>query len=154
VGEGSLPSAYITPATNLWKMGALHSSDTRRSEFESLHLNQTAYEDRTEAIHDYQCFVIDYTGRELSCPSDVMNAFNAIQNVLKRTVRTDFWYGVLETYLDKALLWTLRGPHKRRNLSLPLTKIEFKNLLFPSWTWAGWRGKVEYGSYFDVTGLR
>ncbi len=105
MGEESLPSAYITSTTDLWNMGALHFSDTRRSESESLHLNQTAYENRTEAIHDYQCFVIDYTGRELSCSSDVMNAFNAIQNVLKRTMRTDFWYDVLEVNLDKALLW-------------------------------------------------
>lgn len=72
--------------------------------FYSFHLKRTEYPDLEEAIQDYQKRLSDYTTRNTSDDSDILNAFKGIATVMKRSMKTDFCYGLPESHLDSALL--------------------------------------------------
>lgn len=150
VGENSPIFARVYRASNLWNMGSPYTSDFRNGYHGSFHLKRAEYADPREAVQDYQNRVEEYTRRDLTYHADILNAFKGIEAVMKRSMSTEFWYGLPEFQLDTALLWTLTGAHKRRGVSAK----GFTKSCFPSWTWAGWDSSVELGSYFFITGLR
>ncbi|KAI4231922.1 MAG: hypothetical protein L6R40_007577 [Gallowayella cf. fulva] len=83
------------------------------------------------------CRVVQsYTLRHLTFPSDILNAFKAIEARLHSLFRSDFVFGLPRSELDSQLLWQPAGPMKRRRD--PKTNLP----LFPSWSWAGWVGEV------------
>lgn len=84
-----------------------------------------------------------YTPRSLSFGSDALNAFSGIMNYLRPIMRGGYAYGLPETELDEALLWQPMGLITRRK------HPDSGSSMFPSWTWAGWVGPVNY-IYADV----
>ena len=144
IGEGSRPCARIYPKSNLWNLGSPFASQISNSNFGSFHLRRQEHTSVESAISEYFNFVPQYTQRDLTYSSDILNAFKGIEGVMKQTMRTHFWYGLPEKFLDAALLWTLVGPHKKREVTIK----GFHESHFPSWTWAGWDSEVELGSYF------
>lgn len=87
-------------------------------------------------------------GIDLSYTSDVLNAFKGIESVLGRAMKTRFWYGIPEIYIDYGLLWTAK--HARSKAPERLVRLQ----AFPSWCWAGWNWWVELGDYFQPEGLK
>ncbi|KAI4190017.1 MAG: hypothetical protein L6R41_001072 [Letrouitia leprolyta] len=88
----------------------------------------------------YHRVVQTYTSRHLTYPSDILNAFKALEARLYPLFRSDFIFGLPRSELDSQLLWQPAGPIKRRrdpNTNLPM---------FPSWSWAGWVGEVRCNS--------
>ncbi len=79
----------------------------------------------------YICAVQLYTQRKLTLESDILRAFEGVANVLQRHMKTDFLYGLPESMLDYALLWESAQQLRRRPD-------------FPSWSWAGWVGEVQW----------
>lgn len=150
VGENSPIFARVFRASNLWNMGSPYTSDPGNGYYGSFHLQRAKYADPREAMLDYHTRVEDYTVRDLTYHSDILNAFKGIEAVMKRSMSTEFWYGLPESRLDTALLWTLYGAHKRRGVSVK----GFTKSCFPSWTWAGWDSKINSRSYFHITDLR
>jgi hypothetical protein len=75
--------------------------------------------------------VEDYTSRDLSYPSDILKAFSGFLQVQQRMIGTDSLSGLPTSIFDMALLWQPVGPMQRRDG-------------FPSWSWAGWQGRVRW----------
>jgi hypothetical protein len=85
----------------------------------------------------YRKAVKGYTQRNMSVQSDVVNAFAGITHLIAQGTNTKFWYGMPEFAFDQALLWVPRETLSRR--------LDAEGVpLFPSWTWAAWKGHTSY----------
>jgi len=72
-----------------------------------------------------------YTGRTLSFPSDILNAFAGVLQWQSNAFNTQTYYGLPTCFFDLALLWQ------------PTAQLE-RRPGFPSWSWAGWTGEVRW----------
>jgi hypothetical protein len=84
-------------------------------------------------FHLYASLVHEYSKRELSYDTDVINAFSGISAVLRHFLNSSSVSGLIECVLDVCLLWVPGN-----------SNTHCRNLNFPSWSWAGWRGEVFY----------
>ena len=94
--------------------------------------------ERQPVWNNYRRAVVEYTKRNISDESDVVNAFQGIVSLLQPAFKGDFLFGLPETELDIALLWQPTSFIRRR------IDPESKAPLFPSWSWVGWIGGVAY----------
>ena len=80
--------------------------------------------------------VDEYTSRDLSYDSDILNAFAGVTSYLSERLHTSFMYGMPERYLIRSFLWAQvdSNPLERRDAGFPI----------PSWSWAAWKGGVQY----------
>ena len=139
VGEGIDPSAFIYPRTNLWNSSGLYSSLPGLEKTSATWLTRTPVDDPVEALDTYSRLVAQFSSRQMSNPRDIVASFEGILSILRRSLKTDFWFGLPERYLNETLLWQEAGPSVRRNISItPSSKMTF-----PSWSWAGWDTAVE-----------
>lgn len=84
----------------------------------------------------YRRAVDDYTKRKLTWDSDAVDAFAGVEHIVRRGMNTKFWFGLPSFAFEQALLWQAREPLDRR--------IQDNKAIFPSWSWAAWRGQVFY----------
>lgn len=84
----------------------------------------------------YTNAVSQYTKRMMSFDDDAVRAFAGMRDLITRGANTKFWYGMPEFAFDRALLWCPKQPVERRK--------QGKQSLFPSWTWAAWKGRIHY----------
>ncbi|PGH05335.1 hypothetical protein GX51_03056 [Blastomyces parvus] len=119
-----------------------------RSENPLAGLKKTGLLPRNEGVlrifQVYKKLVEQYTSRELSIQSDILNAFSGILAVLADHLKSSFVSGFPAAALDLALLWTPVYPLTRRISSRTAPIETDKGVSFPSWSWAGWLGAVEY----------
>ncbi|KAG2364525.1 heterokaryon incompatibility protein-domain-containing protein [Suillus spraguei] len=107
-----------------------------------------------EPFGTYMGAVNECTRRNLTVESDVVDALTGVTNALAIGFRLGdparvFYCGVILTHLHQALLWH-HNPHTPRACrSLP----NGGSLPLPSWTWAAWRGPVDYMSEHRYLGL-
>ena len=139
VGEGIDPSTFIYPGTNLWNPSGLYSSIWEDIEGSATWLSRTPIPDPVEAVNAYSRLLNQFSGRHMSNPRDIIASFEGILSVLRVCLKTSFWFGLPERYLDETLLWIEAGPSLRRNI--PITPSS--KMLFPSWSWAGWDTTIE-----------
>ncbi|KAL8397835.1 hypothetical protein RB594_004510 [Gaeumannomyces avenae] len=95
----------------------------------------------------YASLVETYTRREFSLKSDIINGFAGVLSVLEKHLESESHTGLPAAVLAHALLWTPAGPMPLRGMRLPTLEnfnIGSPDLQFPSWSWAGWDGPVEY----------
>ncbi|KAK2059682.1 HET-domain-containing protein [Colletotrichum caudatum] len=83
-----------------------------------------------------------YTERKLTQAKDVQAAFSGMANLMEARMRAPFVHGLPSSHFDLALLWEPARSSRRRvaegtreNASIPD---------FPSWSWTGWVGEVQY----------
>lgn len=150
VGEGASLKARFTPTSNLWNVG--RPSNTEDREFGSLRLNLQREQQGDFFRFEYARQLGEYMSRDLSFASDILNAFKGVQNVLEKAMKSKFWYGIPEIYIDYCLLWTAKRLRKQRDTPLKDTPSRLE--AFPSWSWAGWNWHVELGNYFGNRGVR
>ncbi|KAI0886160.1 HET-domain-containing protein [Annulohypoxylon maeteangense] len=99
----------------------------------------------TSSIRDYCFWVKDYTTRQLSFGTDILNAFIGVGNALGAALSSRMLYGIPEKYLAQCLLWSTSGVAYPRGETYEI----------PSWSWASclspvlydWR-YVDYDRYF------
>ena len=82
----------------------------------------------------YARLVRDYTKRHLWYPSDALNAFSGLLELPKHRFDRRFICGLPSNIFNAALLWVPAGGRQQLTPNHP----------FPSWSWAGWIGPVEY----------
>ncbi|UKZ83615.1 hypothetical protein TrVFT333_011424 [Trichoderma virens FT-333] len=99
----------------------------------TVHITNTPY------MHEYCRLVEEYTGRDMSYPSDRLPGINGVLDVFRREFCLQFVQGLPEVLVHMALLWQPRNKLKRVPKD-PKTGLPF----FPSWSWAGWTGPVGY----------
>lgn len=78
------------------------------------------------SLGNYLSWVQDYTSRQLSFSSDILNAFAGAGELLAQTFRTRMMFGHPERYLPQSLMWRCPGTVERR---IHMPRI-------PSWSWA------------------
>ncbi|KAK3381818.1 heterokaryon incompatibility protein-domain-containing protein [Podospora didyma] len=104
-------------------------------------------------IRFYMTSVAAYTGRSLSQPQDILNAFSGVTQLLEWHLCADMHFGLPTSHFDVALLWKpLAGKHRRKpeNLSTETNK-DWGDLEFPSWSWSGWmHSTADPGKGVDV----
>ncbi|KAI9644917.1 hypothetical protein NHQ30_006951 [Ciborinia camelliae] len=80
-----------------------------------------------------------YTARLLTYPSDIINALAGVLDTQGKAMNCDIFYGLPSAIFDMALLWQPSGEMIRREG-------------FPSWSWAGWHGQVQWrGDTMELT---
>ncbi|KAG1728769.1 heterokaryon incompatibility protein-domain-containing protein [Suillus lakei] len=98
-------------------------------------------------ISSYMIAIGQYTQRNLTVESDIIDAITALTNALTRGFELGggdparaFHFGMTLTDLEHALLWQHhpRMPRARRSLT------DEGSSPWPSWAWAAWRGAVHY----------
>lgn len=91
----------------------------------------------------YNELVDNYTRRSLTYSGDVYSAFQAISATVERSTNTGLLWGLPRSRFELALMWeTLHGVTRRTARStLPLTSMN-KHVVFPSWSWMGWKGNA------------
>lgn len=72
-----------------------------------------------------------YTRRELTNPVDILDAFEGVQQVLEKRLNIVIYYGLFEQMMDSSLIWES-------------TKRLTRRPGFPSWSWAGWMGEIQW----------
>lgn len=95
------------------------------------------------AFFNYIFLVKDYTGRNLSYPTDILNAFAGLESVFSRLAGGEFFCGHPESVFDRMLFWI--PAEGQSTLIRRRTSIGFVNsreVLPPSWSWSGWEGRV------------
>jgi hypothetical protein len=128
-GEGLIPTAFVRHSTNLWNPKSAHDHDTDDN-WGDMFLSRSAYTDMNRLLRTHDLLLTDFCSRELSFPSDVLNAFQGLLKVFSDSMSTEFYAGLPVRWLDHSLLWQLYGAGKRRSG-------------FPSFSWAGWEGLVD-----------
>ena len=91
---------------------------------------------------EYLRTVEEYTPRMLSFDSDILAAFAGMSKVLSSMFRSHLLYGLPESLFDCALLWQPAGTIVRR--TIPRYESNLSGVYFPTWSWAGWKGKIVY----------
>ncbi|KAK4032281.1 hypothetical protein C8A01DRAFT_50888 [Parachaetomium inaequale] len=94
----------------------------------------------------YQEIVEAYSRRQLSFVADALNAFAGVGRVLERAFDCSILSGLPTCYLDHALIWAHEGSWTRRVLpdSSHNNRDGLSTKVFPSWSWAGWTGSMQY----------
>lgn len=88
----------------------------------------------------YWRLVRDYTGRDMSLPSDSLNAFSAFTREFQNAGETLTW-GLPISASALNLLWE-HEPWDFRNI--------YRRRDFPSWSWAGWNGTTAMNFPLDA----
>ena len=89
-------------------------------------------------IRVYMNCVSQYSTRKLTQPRDILAAFNGVSNLIGQHMQAPFIFGLPSSHFDLALLWE---PLKAVTRRVEQEKEDFKGLVFPSWSWCGWRGE-------------
>ena len=87
---------------------------------------------RTDAVLSWELYnslVEEYTRRELTYSSDTLNAVSGCLKALGRYTEDVFLCGLPAKMFPLCLLWHSKGRSQR-------------NMPWPSWSWAGWKGAV------------
>ncbi|KAI1774166.1 heterokaryon incompatibility protein-domain-containing protein [Hypoxylon cercidicola] len=116
----------------------------------------TSEEERViKAFGIYKGMVESYTRREFSFKADVLNGFAGVFAVLEKYFKSKTYAGLPAAVLAHALLWAPAGRLSRRGMRLPKPSnlsMGKPDMQFPSWSWAGWDGPVEYRLFKGVEG--
>lgn len=80
---------------------------------------------------DYIGSLYEFSRRKISFESDILNAFAGISKALAAGLDASMCYGIPNSVFDWALLWQPSQKLRRRSE-------------FPSWSWAGWIGGVDW----------
>lgn len=86
---------------------------------------------REPAFVQFTSAVELYTRRELTNPHDILDAFDGVKQVLERRLDTTIYFGLYESRIDSSLIWESSQQLARRPG-------------FPSWSWAGWLGEIQW----------
>ena len=82
----------------------------------------------------YAVTVAEYTSRNLTFESDILNAFAGIGSQFTKKMGKPLLHGLPERYFSKALLWEQAKDVQKREDTLSI----------PTWSWAAWRGRSQY----------
>ncbi|OKL56802.1 hypothetical protein UA08_07777 [Talaromyces atroroseus] len=102
---------------------------------------------KQNCFEEYVRFVRDYSRRSLTHGGDILPAFKGIMMALSEAFATLFFCGMPTAFFHRALLWYPAAPLQRRNIE----SSESTGLIWPSWSWPGWIGKIDYE--FDILHL-
>ena len=86
----------------------------------------------------FDTFLSNYTRRGMSDQLDVLRACKGLFNQITRNTGVSFLWGLPLSDFSRAVLWR---PHHENCVR--------ERSGFPSWSWVGWRGHIEYSYWLD-----
>jgi hypothetical protein len=92
----------------------------------------------------YKEVVEKYSRRQLSFPSDILNAAAGFLATMDECLGSENVFGLPGQYLDLALLWNPAEPSDRRKVGHHEQSEAIDTYVFPSWSWAGWTGSIQH----------
>ncbi|PLB40514.1 HET domain-containing protein [Aspergillus candidus] len=103
-------------------------------DFSSEHCSDLSNEDSVviPALGDFWTTLDDYTGRDLSFPSDILRAFTG---VLRSIHGDNTYHGLPPSEIDRAVLWTLTSRQQKPHRHRPG---------YPSWSWTSHNGPTAH----------
>ena len=108
---------------NYWQDGSFEKTRNGRTHFV-----------RSAVFEEYAKVVAQYSRREMSFEEDAVNALAGLLRIFSVAFGSETVSGLPTTLLDAALLWQPGSSVVRRDPRLGI----------PSWSWAGWKGGVQY----------
>jgi hypothetical protein len=105
------------------------------------------------AFQVYKKLVAIYTRRQFTSKADILNGFAGFFAVLERYLESETLMGLPSAMFSHALMWSPAGRIPRRGCRLAtLDDLDMgaPDQSFPSWSWAGWDGPVEYRLFGDL----
>lgn len=105
------------------------SHDYFREDGSSIRLDDIKWD-----FENYDALVSVFTSRKLTLETDVLNACRGSLNRLSQAAVVEFCFGLPMHDCLRALIWV---PHSQNTLT--------RRFGFPSWSWTGWTGRIEYG---------
>ena len=105
---------------------------------------------RSNSFKAYANFLEWYTGRDMRYVSDVLKAPAGLINILEQCFKCPMIFGVPEILLDAAILWRPYKPSPGLPADQLVRRVAFEGDA-PSWSWAGWKGHVQYDRPFKAT---
>lgn len=93
-------------------------------------------------FEEYQKALATYTRRDLTFSEDILNAFSGIFNKFCPGQDVVVTQGLLAQLLPRTLLW-----YPRRGCTRPEWYQEEKTCLHPSWSWASWKGPIDFDGF-------
>lgn len=138
------------PPLNMWVLPRL-ALDSKKLDF-GLNIMTRAPEwaenirqkewDRAFAF--YAEIILEYSWKRLSYPYDIIDAFSGVLDALEQYSGWTFLNGLPDALFDYALLWAPADITERRPPPPGQPKY-----YFPSWSWCGWIGGVDFNVIFD-----
>lgn len=144
VGEGQSSMAYVYLNSSLWNNSRLQGKLGEGQVAASHRVSRTPFRDGRESSVFYNHLVEQYSDRSMTHQTDALLAIEGVLAVLRSTMGTQFMYGLPIIYLNEALLWLAHDPPVRRTVTMKTTT----DLMFPTWSWAGWQNHVNYRTVF------
>lgn len=90
--------------------------------------------------HRWEETVADFSNRDLTFPTDRLDALGAVGKAFEIAHGYTFWYGMLQKYWDWSLLWVPMKIEPRRATDTYGA--------FPSWSWLSYDGQVLHAGYY------
>jgi hypothetical protein len=110
--------------------------------------------ERNRTVEDvawgYEQLVKAYTPRNLTREEDCINAFQGVISAMRDVYGVRIKWGLAAHYLGRALcwsppnVWTLLRRRTGRHLISRDVLSNSENVPFPSWSWTGWVGGVDF----------
>ncbi len=136
IGEDVTPSIVIYPFTSLWN-NLDHNGPPIAS---NQGIRQALYAKHFKGASQSSLNMLDqYLMRDMSDDSDILNAFEGVMFVMKKILRTHFWYGLPEAFFHRSLLWTPSRRTVRRDAPVRRRNSLLGSRRFPTWSWTRWK---------------
>ena len=97
---------------------------------------------RSKTFQQYAMLLGQYSHRQMTNDGDILNALGGLLHIFRQFFKYPMRYGLPEILFDIALLWQPAEKLAQREIE--------GNSKFPSWSWAGWKGRIYYEEPFDT----
>ncbi|KAM3064978.1 hypothetical protein ACMFMF_011593 [Clarireedia jacksonii] len=104
----------------------------------------------TTSLFEFYCkSVTEVCRRDLSFEGDILDAFAGLLRSIKSSYKSPdrsltFHFGLPSTWFEQALQWTPNLTSKVQRRSAKYHTASALEVPFPSWSWSGWTGQVEF----------
>lgn len=116
-------------------------------------MQETDIEDEDLLLYRFIVFMEHFSLRELTIDGDAINALSGVIKLFSKHMGTNFLHGFPVAFFDYMLIFAVG--RRIANGSVRLIKAyDPKNIKrrheFPSWSWAGWTGSLDWPIAYDV----
>jgi hypothetical protein len=94
-------------------------------------------------LDEFFASVGNYTTRKFTNPNDISNAFAGLCAAIQNNGLSMIIHGMPVIALDQSIFWEISGLPDRR---LATFSHQGSTWTFPSWSWMGWVGTIQYNS--------
>ncbi|WPB02501.1 uncharacterized protein RHO25_007137 [Cercospora beticola] len=98
------------------------------------------------AAHSYGAIVREYTARQITVSTDILNAIDGLFRIVTKETQERFLCGLpLALLVTDWLVWRpIDYSERRKQVAFGVEAKETDPTFLPSWSWAGWKGRVDY----------